>query len=307
LWVRTWGGVGPDVGTGIAVEGDGNIVVTGSGTSFGAGSYDDIILEYSPAGVLLSQKTWGGTGHDNSGANISLDGGGNWLLAGDTDGFGVQYYDMLINKYSPAGDLQWTRTWGGANMDSATGINADALGNIYVGGYTDSFGDFDTDSFLLKYSANGDLIWQRTWGVNDPDYSQCLATNAAGYSYLGTLVYDIEADNYAVEIAKYSPEGDLLWQSMWSDSTSRFGLGIALGGSGSIYMVGYSKGGAAGSWSNPIGVSEIVNGAQKSPIGTTNALTATQTSPTGSERSPVGITDSGGGLEDIMIMKMRDQ
>ena len=61
--------------------------------------------------------------------------------------------------------LQQERTWGGPDSDGAQGVAAAADGSVYVTGGTRSFSAGDEDAFLLKYAANGALLWQRTYGT----------------------------------------------------------------------------------------------------------------------------------------------
>jgi len=57
----------------------------------------------------------------------------------------------------------WTHTWGGSDWDGAYGVTDDAAGNVYVVGETISFGAGDFDILVLKYSADGTLLWAKTW------------------------------------------------------------------------------------------------------------------------------------------------
>lgn len=63
-WAHTWGGNGNDELYGVAVDGSGNLWVTGQTASFGSGGLDVLLLKYSPSGTLLCRQTWGGSGND---------------------------------------------------------------------------------------------------------------------------------------------------------------------------------------------------------------------------------------------------
>ena len=64
-----------------------------------------------------------------------------------------------------ARQLGFERTWGGVNQDAAEGVAVAPDGSVYATGTTLSFGAGDQDIFLLKYAADGTLVWQRTWGT----------------------------------------------------------------------------------------------------------------------------------------------
>jgi hypothetical protein len=75
----------------VATDSSGNVYVAGGTNSFGAGGYDVLLLKYGPAGNLLWQKTWGGTGDEW--ANALKIGPDNCLyVAGVTTSFGAGSY-----------------------------------------------------------------------------------------------------------------------------------------------------------------------------------------------------------------------
>lgn len=83
--------------------------------------------------------TWGGSA-DDSAASSTLDATGNLYIAGAMQSFGAGGSDALLLKYDAAGNLLWTRTWGGSAADYATAVAVDSFGSVYVTGGTDSFG-----------------------------------------------------------------------------------------------------------------------------------------------------------------------
>ena len=95
--VREWhtflGGAAWDFGGGIALDGNGNIYVTGTSQStWGAplmpfvGSYDVFIAKYSPGGALLWNTFLGGGG---GGSGVALDRDGNVYVTGNSGNWGT--------------------------------------------------------------------------------------------------------------------------------------------------------------------------------------------------------------------------
>src|SRR4030095_8735409 len=59
-------------------------------------------------------------------------------------------------------------TWGGVGSDVSDGVASAADGSSYVVGITDSFttdpfGNPSPRIFLVKFAADGSLVWQRIW------------------------------------------------------------------------------------------------------------------------------------------------
>lgn len=69
VWERLWGvGQGGNVGLGIAFDNSSNVWITGGTgpSSSDQTTWDALIMEVSPEGNLLAQKSWGGNGYDTS-------------------------------------------------------------------------------------------------------------------------------------------------------------------------------------------------------------------------------------------------
>ena len=156
-WQRTLGGTSEEFSNAIAVDGSGNVYVTGRTDSAGAGGYDLLIVKYNTSGSIQWQRTLGGTDTD-AGDEIVVDGSGNVYVAGYTNSTGAGTNDALIVKYNSSGTIQWQRTLGGTNNDVGSGgIAVDSLGNVYVNGYTRSTGA-DSNVFLIaKLPGDGSL------------------------------------------------------------------------------------------------------------------------------------------------------
>jgi Beta-propeller repeat len=109
LWARRAGGTAEDVGNGIAVDGTGNIYVTGyylstninfSGVLLtNAGSAEIFVAKYNSAGTLLWAKAAGGSGYDAANA-IAVDAAGNCYITG----FFTAVLQNLETSPSPTAD-----------------------------------------------------------------------------------------------------------------------------------------------------------------------------------------------------------
>ncbi|HYE58183.1 MAG TPA: hypothetical protein VD948_06740, partial [Rhodothermales bacterium] len=137
--VATFGGPGSDVSSGVALDGSGNAVVTGSFfgtvdfdpgagvTSRTSGEADDAyVARYSAAGALVSVATFSGPGYD-AGNDVAVDGSGNAIVTGRftstvdfdpgpvfTSRTSSGAEDAFVARYSAAGALVSVITFGGA-------------------------------------------------------------------------------------------------------------------------------------------------------------------------------------------------
>ena len=152
-WNRTWGGSDYDNGYGIEVDSSHNIYLVGiTDTIPGVGGWDMVLVKYDSSGIWQWTREWGWGDYDE-GRGVAIDSSENIYVVGTTNNmFLTRNDDMFLLKYDSSGVLQWYRTWGGALDDYGKGITIDSLDNIYLGGYTYSFGA--GLMFLVKYAPD---------------------------------------------------------------------------------------------------------------------------------------------------------
>jgi len=132
----------------------------------------------------------------------------------------------------------WLRFWGGGENDRGYGVAIDARGNVYVTGRTTSFGSGKGDAFLLKYTPEGELLWERTWGGSEDDGAVGLALDARDNVYVAGRTVSVGTGNEDAFLLKYTPEGELLWERTWGGSKNDWAGGIAVDARGNVYVTG---------------------------------------------------------------------
>jgi hypothetical protein len=111
------------------------------------------------------------------------------------------------------------RTWGGPDTDEAAGVAVAADGSVYVIGTTLSFGQGGRDAFLLKYAADGSLVWQRTYGTaptvlsSADEFGIAVAVAPDGSVYITGQYGDGNPF-----LAKFNSGGGLLWQRTYGQN-----------------------------------------------------------------------------------------
>jgi outer membrane protein assembly factor BamB len=169
LWQRTLGGEGIDSGSGVAIDNDGNVYVTGTNAD------DDLVIaKYDTNGTILWQRKLSGAGAVNDGGrDIAVDSSGNAYVCGYTAIQDTGY--ILIAKYDANGNILWQRTLGG-NIDdeSGEGITLDNNNNLCISGYI--YGLTGASSVLIaKLPNNGSL----TGVYGNFTYAQATLTPAS--------------------------------------------------------------------------------------------------------------------------------
>lgn len=241
-WNCTWGGNGDEDGTGIAIEvGSGNMYLTGSTNSFGGGGYDAILAKFTPGGMQLWNRTWGGLVTDQSNV-VATDSNGNVYIAGQTVSYGVGDGDALLVKYDSSGNQLWNRTldFGGGDYVNYEGLSLNPYsGDIYIAGMT-NVGAGGGDAFIAKYNSSGDYLWNRTWGGESLDAASGLAVDPnTGDIFLAGYTYSYGAGSGDAFIVKYNSDGNQIFNGTWGGNGDDAAYSCALDViQSSLYVVG---------------------------------------------------------------------
>ena len=191
-WSRYFGGNFTDTPEGIVQTNDNGFIVVGGSDSDDTdisdniGSYDFWVVRISSTGDLVWEKSFGGSEIDEASAIVKTD-DGNFLIAGDTRSIDNDVSnnkgaaDLWLIKISPQGDLIWEKTIGGTSFDAARSIIKSQNNGFFLAGSSRS-NDNDVaenkgqnDAWVLKVDNNGNLLWERTVGGSNIDFSYGVA------------------------------------------------------------------------------------------------------------------------------------
>ena len=114
VWQKAYGGPDDDYG-GVTPVGTGYLV-GGQTESYGAGGLDAWLAMLDGSGNLQWSRTYGGPADDAGWAYADATGDG-YLLVGATASFGAGNEDGWLIKVNDSGNLEWQRTYGGADDD----------------------------------------------------------------------------------------------------------------------------------------------------------------------------------------------
>ncbi|KPL03279.1 MAG: hypothetical protein AMJ73_07500 [candidate division Zixibacteria bacterium SM1_73] len=253
VWVRRYNEPAneDDFARAIAVDGSGNVYVTGWSWSSVTQS-DYLTLRYYPNGDTAWVRRYNGPESDHDLAYaVALDSSGNVYVTGVIEysyGYGTTD-DYGTIKYFPNGDTAWVRRYDGSanSRDEPSAITVDGFDNVYVTGNSLGSGTY-CDYTTIKYAPNGDTIWVRIYnGPGNSDDVACDITvddsnnvYVTGYSFESGTGYD-----YAT--IKYYPDGDTAWVRRYNDPVNEddYALAIVVNDSNNVYVTGASIGNGA--------------------------------------------------------------
>jgi hypothetical protein len=249
LWVQRYDGPGNsnDGASAIAVDGSGNVYVTGYSVGSGT-NYDYTTIKYDHNGNQLWVQGYNGPGNDWDRAwAIAVDGSGNVNITGYSYGTagGAMNSDYATIKYSSFGNQLWVQRYNGPTNgdDYAYAIATDGSGNVYITGT--SWGGWGSDYCTIKYSPNGNQLWVKRYNGpgNSNDDAFAVAVDGSGNVYVtGRSMGSGTIYDYAT--IKYDTDGNELWAKRYNGPGDSWDWArtIAVDGSGNVYVTGYSIG-----------------------------------------------------------------
>jgi hypothetical protein len=193
LWNRRYNGplgTGQDRANAVAVDTDGNVIVTGSSDSIVANYWEYATIKYSNGGTPLWTNRYNGPANYSSGAQaMAVDHGGNVFVLGSSHGGGRGNFVTI--KYSNAGTPVWTNLYSDPvnGVDEPVAMAVDASGNVYLTGavYEAPLHGYSVRDYVtLAYSSTGVPVWTNRYDGpgNSTDYPGALVVDAHGDAYV---------------------------------------------------------------------------------------------------------------------------
>ena len=158
---------------------------------------------------------------------------GHIYAAGSTDGESFGTKAALLAKYDAEGNQLWVREFGPSGFStSARDVDTGAAGNVYLLATAGNL--FGTESFLVKYTADGAQVWSRP--ISGPLEPTRLATDTFGHVY---LVGRTSLDAF---VAQYDGLGNQVWLRQFGNPSTDIAQGVATNALGDVYVVGLQDG-----------------------------------------------------------------
>ena len=252
------------------------------------GYYDIAVLKLDASGAYQWHTFYGSTNGD-WGYSIVVDGNGEVYISGSSESSwnGPEgqaplhahsgYNEIAELKLDASGAYQWHTFYGSANGDWGSSIAADGSGGVYITGSSDSSWNGPEgqaplhahsgyrDITVLKLDASGAYQWHTFYGSIDSDSSYGIAVDDSGGVYItgysesswngpaGQAPLHSHSVYFEIAVLKINTSGGFQWHTFYGTNNEDVGYGIALDGSGWIYITGHS----VSPWDGPAGQAPI--------------------------------------------------
>ncbi len=226
----------------------------------------------------LWSRSFGGT-HTDRINDLAYDQNGNLYATGAVQGLtvlsdhgdtlhqgSVGNHEIILNKYSPDGEMLWSRVWAGTGSDEGRALSTDEDGNVYLTGTFTGLINFGTtespiwleslgwgsDAFLLKVNPEGVVQWVKGLGGEFTSMGSGVAATPDGHvvmcgRFLDSLIITPPPPNYTpqagtdgnrVFLIKFSQEGDYMWLKRFGGSAGQAPKSLKADASGNLILAG---------------------------------------------------------------------
>lgn len=250
LWKRRYSGPsGYDEPFGVAVDKDGNVIVTGlSFGTRGIGLPDITTVKYNSIGQLQwVRRYYRGTAGHEVGRAVTTDSAGNVYVAGMASSLTNNYEDAVLIKYSPAGSRLWVRVYDAPmhDNDGYLAVSVDGADNVLATGYSTQSGLNLQDFLTVKYDPAGNRSWVRTYNGEESfdDWAESIAVDRNGNTVVTGAIGEYCGDHcYSYATVKYSPVGAQLWAKVYNPQPVSDDLAhaVEVDAAGNVYVTGES-------------------------------------------------------------------
>lgn len=242
IWENTYGGTDQDWTKSIQQTSDNGFVIGGT-TRSGNGDisspikWDDVwVVKIDESGQIEWEKTFGGTDYEVANAIQQTEDDG-YIVAGYTwsdDGHVSELYgnkDVWILKLDAQGNLEWEKTYGGAQGDGAYAVEIVDGGYVFQANTASS--DFDVsnhmgsdDVWIVKIDNAGEILWEKTLGGSAKDWAESMIIDGDSFvisGYTASNDFDITenkgaTDFWIISVKEDSiDEGDCTWTVVVQD------------------------------------------------------------------------------------------
>nr|MDO8108937.1 hypothetical protein [Candidatus Sigynarchaeota archaeon] len=146
--------------------------------------------------------------------------------------------EQLLVKWDKDGNQLWNRTWDRAYVNEQMGFRisvwGDMTGNIYTLSSTarpSSTPRNQTDMLLIKWNADGDQLWNRTWGGPSDERGRSLWGD-------GTSIFT-SGNSFKAIITKWESGGTIQWNQLWGSKNREYLIKSSWGYGTGLYTICY--------------------------------------------------------------------
>lgn len=240
VWEKSIGGDRDEHAGSIAGTDDGGVLVVGDTASIEKRHKDIHIVKLDKDGQSLVSHTIGGEkGEEAHGLARMKD--GHFALVGSREMSNGNYADFFLLKLDQNGKYVWAKNFGGKYNDSLHGVTGTSDGGFVAVGKTRSYKSEQTDLTVMKFNADGKILWHKIYGFKYYEYGNAVTTTKDGGFMIVGGTNTLGKGGHSIYVLALDKEGELIWSHVYGGRNHDAGHGIARMSDGSLIVAGESN------------------------------------------------------------------
>jgi outer membrane protein assembly factor BamB len=252
LWVKTYNDTTTPTPNAFMMDDEENIYITGTVTENG---YNIGFSKYDSSGSFLWSRYYYNPLYywHSEGTAIIMDTYKNIYIAGYVNADPpYAHYNSVIVKYDTKGNQLWAKIFNDSSLtfsNQPVNIICDKQNNVIVGlnsvdtstSYHLSLWPPIENIITLKYSTNGDLIWNKCYsGTTNYNYIRDMKSDKNDNIYISASVGSSITGGYDYGTIKYDSSGNKLWENRYTSPATNYNIPnyMYLDDSGNSYITG---------------------------------------------------------------------
>ena len=232
-----------------------HLAVTADGGYVGVGRFrwadkgdDLLVLKFDANGNVVWQNAYNGTGNGlplaDSANSVRQTTDGGYIVAGGTGRLSAEGGSAFwALKLDASGGVRWQKAYGGAGEESVdTSVLETGDGGYVLAGTTSSFGlgAWDGDVWLVKLDAEGNLVWQKTYGGTKGEiaFASALATDGGFIIAASTSSFGASFEAWLLRL---DFSGNIVWQRTYRGADEIKASSIIASADGNYILVGTTR------------------------------------------------------------------
>ena len=221
LWCRQINNINDDVLYDILQTADGDLIAAGYTESTGAGGKDFWLVRMDAAGNLEWTRTFGTSMSEAAYSVAALEDGGFALGGGSAGNFYIVITDSLgigLSSYS----------YDNGGHETAKCLIKSSEGGFFLAGITMQPGNYQSDIWLVRLNASGDVIWSLMIDGDDNDSAwDAVEPQTGGFIVLANTMSS-GRESYDAILYRLDHQGNIIWEMNAGNSLWNTGSGLAI-------------------------------------------------------------------------------
>lgn len=218
LWTHAYGGNQDDYFRTVKNTFD-NGFVFGGGTYSFTSSLDAWVVKTNANGIVQWAKTISGSSLDEATDIIQTSDSG-FVATGTTASFGGGSNDIYLFKLDKAGNLQWTKTYGGSGYDAGYKVvQSFDKGYTIIGKAGSYCSGYSNMPYLLHTDSLGNVLWSKCFSMSTNGCCPKLDTLGKDYIVAGSFNTGFPNNNQAL-LMRLDSVGNVIWAKQYDVSTN---------------------------------------------------------------------------------------